>query len=125
MWINYLMERKFELRIDHCGQKHLFGKPTINARETRWLEFLSEYDFEIKHIKDKKNQVVDALSRRAHEMHIEAIIMYKNDLKDKIIATTNLSQHYLTIKETSQQRNLQQKFKYYELQEDEILMYRR
>jgi hypothetical protein len=61
---------------------------------------MSEYDFEIKHIKGKENQVVDALSRRAHEMHIAAISMYKIDLKDKIIAATNSDQYYLKIKET-------------------------
>jgi hypothetical protein len=47
------MGKKFELRTDHCGLNHLFGQPTLNARQTRWLEFLSEYDFEIKHIKCK------------------------------------------------------------------------
>jgi hypothetical protein len=50
----YLMGRKFELRTDHCGLKHLFGQPTLNVRQTRWLEFLSGYDFKIKHIKGKK-----------------------------------------------------------------------
>jgi hypothetical protein len=79
------MGRKFELRTDHYGMKHLFGQPTLNARQTRLLEFLSEYDFEIKHIKGKENQVVDALSRRAHEMHIVAISMYKTDLKIKLL----------------------------------------
>jgi hypothetical protein len=48
------MGRRFELRIDHCGLKHLFFQQTLNFRKTRWLEFLSEYDFEIKHIKGKK-----------------------------------------------------------------------
>ena len=28
MWRNYLMGRKFELRIDHCGLKYLFDQPT-------------------------------------------------------------------------------------------------
>jgi hypothetical protein len=124
MWRHYLMGRKFELRTDHCGLKHLFGQPTLNARQTRWLEFLSEYDFEIKHIKGKENQVVDALSRRAHEVHIATISMYMTDLKDKIIATTNSDQQYLKIKETLQQGNFQQKFNYYELKEDGILMYK-
>jgi hypothetical protein len=50
---HYLMGKKFELRIDHCDLKHFFGQPTLNSRQTRWLEFLSEYDFEIKHIKEK------------------------------------------------------------------------
>jgi hypothetical protein len=65
---------------------------------------LSEYDFEIKHIKGKENQVVDALNRRAHEVHIAAIDMYMIDLKDKIITSTNLDQQYVRIKEILQQR---------------------
>jgi hypothetical protein len=69
------MGKKFKLRIDHYGMKHLFGQPTLNAKQTRWLEFLSEYDFEIKHIKGKENQVVDALSRRDHEVHVATISM--------------------------------------------------
>jgi hypothetical protein len=64
------MGRRFELKTNQCGLKHLFGQPTLNVEETRWLEFLSEYDFEIKHIKGKENQVVDALNRRAYELHI-------------------------------------------------------
>jgi hypothetical protein len=54
MWRHYLMGKKFELRIDHYGLKHLFGHSTLNVRQTRWIEFLSEYDFKIKHIKKKK-----------------------------------------------------------------------
>jgi hypothetical protein len=43
---------------------------------------MSEYDFEIKHNKCKENQVVDALSRRLHEMHVATINMYNSDLKE-------------------------------------------
>jgi hypothetical protein len=32
MWRHYLMGKKFKLRTDHCGLKHLFGQPTLNAR---------------------------------------------------------------------------------------------
>jgi len=53
MWRNYLMGRIFELRIDHCGPKYLFDHPTLNARQARWMEFLCELDFEIKHITGK------------------------------------------------------------------------
>jgi hypothetical protein len=42
MCIHYLMGMKFEIRTNHCGLKHLFGHPTLNVRQTRWLEFLSE-----------------------------------------------------------------------------------
>jgi len=41
------MGRKIELRIDHSGIKYLFEKPTLNTKQTRLLEFLGEYDFDI------------------------------------------------------------------------------
>ena len=53
MWMHYLMGRIFGLRIDHCGLNYLFYQPTLNARQARWLEFLCEFYFEIKHIKGK------------------------------------------------------------------------
>jgi hypothetical protein len=33
MWRHYLMGRIFELMTDHCGLKHLFGKPTLNVKK--------------------------------------------------------------------------------------------
>ena len=53
MWRDYLMGIKFKLRIYHCVLKYLFDQPTLNARKARWLEFLCEFDFEMKHIKGK------------------------------------------------------------------------
>ena len=47
-WRHYLMGRIFELRIYHCGLKYLFDQPTLNSRKARWLEFLCDFDFEIK-----------------------------------------------------------------------------
>ena len=70
MWGHYLMGRKFDLRTDHCGLKYLFDQPTLNARQARWMEFLCEFDFEIKHIKGKENKVADALSNKVHEIHV-------------------------------------------------------
>jgi hypothetical protein len=71
----YLMGKKFKLRIDHIGLKYLSKQPTLNAKKTIWMECLSEYDFDIKHIKGKENNVVDALSRRVHLMHTTAVSM--------------------------------------------------
>ena len=48
MWRHYLMGIKFELMIDHCGLKYLFDQPTLNASQVRWMDFLCEFDFEIK-----------------------------------------------------------------------------
>jgi hypothetical protein len=68
--------------------------------------------------------VVDALSGRAHEVHLATISMYKTDMKDKIIAAANSDQQYVNIKEKIQQGNFQQKVIFYELKEDGIFVYK-
>ena len=65
MWRHYLIGRRFILMSDNISLKYLFDQQNLNARQIRWMSFLSEYDFEIKHIKRKENKVVDALSRHA------------------------------------------------------------
>ena len=39
---------------DNISIKYLFDKQNLNVRKARWMSFLSEYDLEIKHIKEKK-----------------------------------------------------------------------
>jgi hypothetical protein len=56
----------------------------------KWLEFLYEYDFDIKHIKGKENKVVDALNKRVHELHATSISMYQIDLKGKFYEATKV-----------------------------------
>jgi hypothetical protein len=94
------MGKKLELRTYHIGLKYLFQQPTLNARQTRWLEILSEYDFNIKHINGKENKVVDALSRRVHIMHATAISMHQSDLKSIILDCLVTKQNYLQVKKT-------------------------
>ena len=56
---NYKTELEDELeegiKLDTIYQslKYLLDLPNLNARQARWLAFLSEYDFEIQHIKGK------------------------------------------------------------------------
>jgi hypothetical protein len=93
-WRHYLKGKIFELRTYHNGLKYLFDQPTLNARQSKWLEFLSEYDFEIKHIKGKENKVANALCRRVHELHATTIRMYQSDLKEKIMEATKSDLQY-------------------------------
>jgi len=97
MWRHYLLGRIFDLSTNHCGLRYLFGQQTLNFKKSRWLEFLKEYDFNIKHIRGKENKVSDTLSKRVHEMHATTIIMYKSDLKDKILEDTKYNQRYVDI----------------------------
>ena len=100
MWRHYL--RRFVLRTDHCGLKYLFDQPILNARQARWLEFLCEFDFEIKHIKGKENKVADALSRKAHEMHVESLSICQSDLRQQIVNHTTGDELYELVKDKLQ-----------------------
>jgi hypothetical protein len=102
MWRHYLMGKRFELRTDHSGLKYLFEQPTLNAKKTKWMEFLSEYDFEIKHIKGKENKFVDALNRRLHLMHTTIVSMHQSDLKRRILDVAITDQYYLQVKQNLQ-----------------------
>ena len=57
------MGRKFLLKTENMSLNYLFEKPDMNARHARWLDFLSEYHFELKHIKGKENKIVNSLSQ--------------------------------------------------------------
>ena len=62
-WRHYLMGRKFLLKTHNMSLKYLFDRLDLNATQARWLDFLSEYHFEQKHIKGKESKIVDALSQ--------------------------------------------------------------
>jgi hypothetical protein len=93
-WRHYLMVKRFELRTDHNGLQNLFDQLTLNARKIKWLEFLCEYEFDIKHIKGKENEVVDALSRIVHELHATTISMYQTEMKGRILEVANANLQY-------------------------------
>ena len=69
---------------DNKGLKHLLDHPNLNAKQARWLAFLSEYNFEIQHIKDKENKVADALSRNARLNFAAAISTYLSELDEQL-----------------------------------------
>ena len=90
---------------------YMFDQQNLNARQARWLTFLSEYDFEIKHIKEKENKVVDALSRNAVTSFVAAIRSYKIELEDKMKEGIKLNTEYPSLKEKVTQ-NVSKKSKY-------------
>ena len=95
MWRHYLMGRRFELRTDHCSLKYLFDQPTLNARKSRWLEFLCEFDFEIKQINGKENKVADTLSRKVQEMHVSSLSIFQSNLRQHIVNHVDADEMYV------------------------------
>jgi hypothetical protein len=123
-WRHYLMGKIFELRTDHNGLKYLFDQPTLNARKIRWLEFLCEYEFDIKHIKGKENKVVDALSRKVHKLHAVAISMYRTEMKDRILEASDTDLQYKGLVAKLQQCEEPQPKEGYTMGADGLLLYK-
>ena len=48
------------------------------------MALLSEFNFEIKHIKGKENRVADALSRSMNTIHLAAVSTCETDVKERI-----------------------------------------
>ena len=54
---------RFTVRTDHRALTHLMKQKNLSARQHRWLDVLSEFDFEIEYIPGETNRFADALSR--------------------------------------------------------------
>ena len=78
------MGKKFLLKTDNMSLKYLFDLRDLNSRQARWLAFLSEYHFELKHIKGKENKIVDALSRQDHMLYEVTLIQTDSDSHERI-----------------------------------------
>jgi len=104
MWRHYLIGRRFLLISDNISLKYLFDQQNLNARQARWLAFLSEYDFEIKHIKGKENKVANALSRNAI---MNTVSCYKTDLEERIKESGRMDKNYQLLKDKLQKMNLE------------------
>jgi hypothetical protein len=84
MWRHYLLGRIFVFMTDHCGLRHMFDQPKLNARQARWMSLFREFDFEIKHIKGKENRVVNALSISVKTIHLAVVSTYETDVRERI-----------------------------------------
>ena len=63
-WRPYLHGSKFIINTDHHPLKYLDTQKSLSRKQARWVEFMQEFNYEIKYIKGKTNIVADALSRK-------------------------------------------------------------
>lgn len=59
----YLLGKKFTVISDHSPLRWLVHSPKISGIVARWIQYLAEYDFEIKYRSGRKHEAADFLSR--------------------------------------------------------------
>ncbi|GJY86378.1 putative reverse transcriptase domain-containing protein [Tanacetum coccineum] len=72
---------------DHKSLRYILNQKKLNFRQRRWIELLSDYDFEIRYHLGKANVVADALSRKGRDkpLCVRALMMaVHNDLPKQI-----------------------------------------
>eukprot|EP00253_Pinus_taeda_P019879 PITA_19879 len=115
MWRHYLMGRKFLLHTDHHSLTNYFSQPTLNARQARWVDFLSGFDFDIKHLQGKENKVADALSRKVQNLYEVSISGWKSPFLEIIKEIADQDTEYQQLKLQIQQSAREDSQQEYEL----------
>lgn len=86
-WHPYLIHREFILYINHDSLKHLNSQNKLNARHARWMDYLHQFEFVIRHKLGTKNKMADTLSRRPHLLFVPLVnVMGFNNLKLQYVA---------------------------------------
>ena len=124
MWRHHLIERKIILMTDNKGLNNMLDQPNLNARQARWLAFLSEYDFEIQHIKGKENKVADALSKNRKLNFTAAISTYKTDLEEQLEEGIGQDDNYRKLQEKVRENLIESLSTSYSLSEKGLLLYK-
>jgi hypothetical protein len=63
-WRHYLVLQEFVLYNDNQALQFITRQEKLNQRHAKWVEFMKNFTFVIKHIAGNTNKVVNALSKR-------------------------------------------------------------
>jgi len=98
-WRHYLVGRKFKLVTDHQSLIHLKKQQGLTSKQSRWVERLSDFDYEAEYLPGRSNVVADALSRRVdYDM--------RQELNAVHVSSTNLNSSVLELIKKAQSSDL-------------------
>ncbi|GJU98662.1 putative reverse transcriptase domain-containing protein [Tanacetum coccineum] len=77
IWRPLSMETRCTVFTDHKSLQHILDQKELNIRQRRWLELMSDYDYDIRYHPRKANVVADALSRKEQiePLRVRALVM--------------------------------------------------
>jgi hypothetical protein len=124
MWRHYLLGRIFVLMRYHYGLGHMFDQPNLNVRQARWMAFLSEFDFEIKHIKGKKNRVANALSISVKMIHLTSMSTCEMNVKERVRNAQETNAFFKTVTSYLKQEPIELNYEGYQMLDEDMMTYR-
>ena len=81
---HYVEHQQFVLYTDHNALVSLIKRKVMTRRLARYASFLQTFDFELKYLKGRMNQVADALSRRPHSAPPPDSLIQEDSLDDRV-----------------------------------------
>jgi hypothetical protein len=94
-WRHSLVPQEFVLYNDNQALQFITKQEKLNQRHAKWIEFMQNFTFVIKHIVGNANKVVDALRRRClvlQELQVKTLGF--EHLKDMYCDDTEFKEAY-------------------------------
>jgi hypothetical protein len=88
------------------------------------MYLLSEFDFEIKHIKGKGNRVVDSISRSIKLFHLAAVSASESGIKERVKIAQETYAFFKTVTSYLKQQPTGMKYEGYHMLKDDLLTYK-
>ncbi|XP_078435016.1 uncharacterized protein LOC144706013 [Wolffia australiana] len=105
-WRHYLLPKEFVLFSDHGALRHLHDQKKVSDRHARWITYLQDFTFVIRHKKGKDNVVADALSRRPTVLSIMTTqVLGFEKMKEDYTNCPDFSSFYSSITDASPNRS--------------------
>ncbi|KAK8949134.1 hypothetical protein KSP39_PZI005042 [Platanthera zijinensis] len=101
-WRHYLLPKEFVILSDHEALRFINSQTKVSPRHAKWVSYLQEYTFIIKHLKGTLNRVADALSRVSLLLStLEVKVIGFDRIKDEYVNCPDFKEIYFSAQNDS------------------------